>query len=64
MDIVIAAIKSDLNSVLDAGRYMLTGLFIVAVFHIQHIHFDIRGGQVLYFLYETWDSELSLKFLL
>lgn len=33
MDIVIAAIKSDLNSVLDAGRYMLTGLFIVAVFN-------------------------------
>ena len=33
MDIVILAIKNDLNSVLDAGRLMLTAFFIVAVFN-------------------------------
>ncbi len=33
MDIVLAAIKTDLSSVLDAGRYLLTGLFILAVFN-------------------------------
>ncbi|MDP2654346.1 MAG: hypothetical protein Q8Q08_09985 [Candidatus Omnitrophota bacterium] len=32
MDLVITAVKTDLFTALDAGRYMLTALFIVAVF--------------------------------
>lgn len=32
MDLVITAVKADLFTALDAGRYMLTALFVVAVF--------------------------------
>lgn len=49
MDIVIAAVKADLFTVLDAGRYLLTGLFIVAVFmsYLDVLNSNVNWSNVI-----------------
>lgn len=49
MDLVIAAVKSDLFTALDAGRFMLTALFIVAVFrsYVDVLNTNVNWADVI-----------------
>jgi len=49
MDLVITAVKADLFTALDAGRYMLTALFIVAVFrsYLDVLNTNVNWSDVI-----------------
>jgi hypothetical protein len=49
MDIVITSVKADLFTALDAGRYMLTALFIVAVFmsYLDVLNSNVNWSNVI-----------------
>ena len=49
MDLVITAVKSDLFTVLETGRYLLTALFLLAVFmdYLEILNTNVNWSDVI-----------------